>query len=41
MKLLALISFLIGVFAGHFATVCALYRAAQKGRYWFGEHEEV
>lgn len=39
MKLLALISYLLGVFTGHFATVCVLYRATQKGRAWFGEHE--
>lgn len=41
MKLLALISFLIGVFTGHFATLCVLARAAQKQRHWFGEHEDV
>lgn len=41
MTLLTLISYLLGALTGHFATVCVLYRAAQKGRAWFGEHEDI
>jgi hypothetical protein len=41
MKLLVFIVYLLGVFTGYFSTVCVLARAAQKGRYWFGEHKDV
>lgn len=41
MKLLALISYLLGVFTGWFSKECILIRAAQKGRAWFGEHEDI
>ncbi len=41
MKFLVLITYLLGVFTGYFATLCVLARAAQKGRCWFGEHEDI
>lgn len=35
-----ILSFLLGLWAGHFATMCLLVRAAQKGRRWFGESKK-
>jgi hypothetical protein len=35
-----ILSFLLGLWAGHFATMCLLVRAAQKGRTWFGNKEK-
>lgn len=41
MTLLVLIAYLLGVFTGWLSKNCILIREAQKGRAWFGEHEEV